>query len=264
MYAFTYHRPTNVAGAIADLAADDAKLLAGGQTLLPTMKQRLASPASLVDLGRIGELSGISREGEQIVIGAMTRHADVASNATVHQAIPALAALAAHIGDPHVRNRGTIGGSIANNDPAADYPAAVLALGATVVTNKREIAAEAFFKGLFETALEAGEIITRVRFPIPQKAAYEKFPNPASRFALVGVFVAKTAAGVRVAVTGAGQSGVFRAKALESALSGNFAAAALKGATVPAAGLNSDLHADAAYRAHLIVVLARRAVAAAG
>ncbi len=264
MYAFTYHRPTNLSAAVADLAAEDAKLLAGGQTLLPTMKQRLASPASLVDLGKIGELSGVSREGEQIVIGAMTRHADVASNAAVHQAIPALAALAAHIGDPHVRNRGTIGGSIANNDPAADYPAAVLALGATVVTNKREIAAEAFFKGLFETALGAGEIITKVRFPIPQKAAYEKFPNPASRFALVGVFVAKTAGGVRVAVTGAGESGVFRAKTLEAALSGNFAAAALKGATVPATGLNADLHADAAYRAHLIVVLARRAVAAAG
>jgi aerobic carbon-monoxide dehydrogenase medium subunit len=264
MYAFTYHRPTNMAAAVADLAAEDAKLLAGGQTLLPTMKQRLASPASLVDLGRISELSGVSREGEQIVIGAMTRHADVASSTAVHQAIPALAALAGLIGDPHVRNRGTIGGSLANNDPAADYPAAVLALGATVVTNKRELAAEAFFKGLFETALEAGEIITKVRFPIPQKAAYEKFRNPASRFALVGVFVAKTAGGVRVAVTGAGQSGVFRAKALETALSGDFAAAALKGATIPAAGLNSDLHADAAYRAHLTVVLARRAVAAAG
>ena len=264
MYAFTYHRPTNLAGAVADLAAEDAKLLAGGQTLLPTMKQRLASPASLVDLGRIGELSGVSREGGQIVIGAMTRHADVASSAAVHQAIPALASLAAHIGDPQVRNRGTIGGSVANNDPAADYPAAVLALGATIVTNKREIAAEAFFKGLFETALEAREIITKVRFPIPQKAAYEKFPNPASRYALVGVFVAKTAGGVRVAVTGAGESGVFRAKALETALNANFTAAALSGVTVPAAGLNSDLHADPAYRAHLIVVLARRAVAAAG
>ncbi|MGA2792416.1 MAG: xanthine dehydrogenase family protein subunit M [Roseiarcus sp.] len=264
MYAFTYHRPTNLSAAVADLAAEDAKLLAGGQTLLPTMKQRLASPASVVDLGRISELSGISREGEQIVIGAMTRHADVAGSAAVHQAIPALASLAAHIGDPHVRNRGTIGGSLANNDPAADYPAAVLALGATIVTNKREIAAAAFFKGLFETALEAGEIITKVRFPIPQKAAYQKFPNPASRYALVGVFVAKTAAGVRVAVTGAGESGVFRATALETALSGNFAAAALNGAKIPATGLNTDLHADAAYRAHLIVVLARRAVAAAG
>ncbi len=263
MYAFTYSQPANLAGAIAQLAAEDSKLLAGGQTLLPTMKQRLASPASLVDLGKVSELSGISREGDLIVIGAMTRHADVASSAAVHQAIPALAALAAHIGDPHVRNRGTIGGSIANNDPAADYPAAALALGATIVTDKREIAAEAFFKGLFETALEADEIITRVRFPIPQKAAYEKFPNPASRFALVGVFVAKTADGVRVAVTGASQSGVFRAASLETALSADFSAAALEGAAIPTAGLNSDLHADAAYRAHLIVVLARRAVAAA-
>ena len=262
MYAFTYSQPSNVAAAAA-LLGDDAKLLAGGQTLLPTMKQRLASPATLVDLTKIAELSGVSREGDQIVIGAMTRHADVATSAAVHQAIPALSALAALIGDPAVRNRGTIGGSLANNDPAADYPAAVLALGATVVTNKRELAAEAFFKGLFETALEDGEIIVKVRFPIPEKAAYQKFPNPASRFALVGVFVAKTAGGVRVAVTGAGGSGVFRVKALETALDANFAAAALNGATVPAAGLNTDMHADAAYRAHLIVVLARRAVAAA-
>jgi carbon-monoxide dehydrogenase medium subunit len=263
MYAFTYHQPTNVAAAAA-LLGDDAKLLAGGQTLLPTMKQRLASPASIVDLGKVSELSGVSREGEQIVIGAMTRHADVATSAAVQQAIPALAALAGMIGDPAVRARGTIGGSLANNDPAADYPAAALALGATIVTNKREIAADSFFKGLFETALEDGEIIAKVRFPIPEKAAYEKFRNPASRFALVGVFVAKAAAGVRVAVTGAGASGVFRVAALERALAGNFAAAALNGATVPADGLNTDLHADSAYRAHLIVVLAKRAVAAAG
>src|SRR5580698_2884030 len=263
MYAFTYHQPNNDAAAVA-LLGEDAKLLAGGQTLLPTMKQRLAAPSSLVDLTKVSELSGISREGEQIVIGAMTRHGDVATSAAVQQAIPALAALAATIGDPAVRARGTIGGSLANNDPAADYPAAALALGATIVTNKREIAAESFFKGLFETALGDGEIIIKVRFPIPQKAAYEKFRNPASRFALVGVFVAKTKGGVRVAVTGAGSSGVFRVKALEAALDANFTAAALKGATVPATGLNSDLHADAAYRAHLIVVLARRAVAAAG
>ena len=264
MYAFTYHQPTNVSAAVAALAAEDAKALAGGQTLLPTMKQRLAAPTSIVDLGKIAELSGISREGDAIVIGAMTRHADVATSAAVKQAIPALAALAGTIGDPQVRNRGTIGGSIANNDPAADYPAAALALGATIVTNKREIGAEAFFKGLFETALESGEIVTKVRFPIPQKAAYAKFPNPASRFALVGVFVAKTAGGVHVAVTGAGASGVFRAKALETALAANFAPAALNGVTVPATGLNADLHADAAYRAHLIVVMAKRAVAAAG
>jgi len=264
MYAFTYHQPANLSSAVAQLAAEDSKALAGGQTLLPTMKQRLASPASLVDLGKVGELAGISREGDQIVIGAMTRHADVAINAKVHQAIPALAALAGWIGDPAVRSRGTIGGSLANNDPAADYPAAALALGATIVTNKREIAAEAFFKGLFETALEPGEIITKVRFPIPQKAAYEKFRNPASRFALVGVFVAKTAGGVRVAVTGAGTGGVFRATPVEAALAANFTADALKGVSVPAEGLNTDLHADAAYRAHLIVVLAKRAVAAAG
>jgi carbon-monoxide dehydrogenase medium subunit len=263
MYAFTYHQPGNVSAAVA-LLGDDAKLLAGGQTLLPTMKQRLASPAAIVDLGKISELSGISREGDAIVIGAMTRHADVATSAAVHQAIPALAALAGLIGDPAVRSRGTIGGSLANNDPAADYPAAALALGATIVTNQREIAAEAFFQGLFETALTDGEIIVKVRFPIPQKAAYEKFRNPASRFALVGVFVALAKDGPRVAVTGAGSSGVFRAKALEAALGGNFVAAALKNSTIPATGLNTDIHADAAYRAHLIVVLAKRAVAAAG
>jgi aerobic carbon-monoxide dehydrogenase medium subunit len=263
MYAFTYHQPANLSGAVAQLAAEDSKALAGGQTLLPTMKQRLASPASLVDLGKISELSGISREGDHIVIGAMTRHADVATSAAVHQAIPALASLAGWIGDPAVRSRGTIGGSLANNDPAADYPAAALALGATIVTNKREVAAEDFFKGLFETALEPGEIIAKVRFPIPQKAAYEKFRNPASRFALVGVFVAKTAGGVRVAVTGAGSSGVFRAEEFEAALNANFSPAALEGVSVSASGLNSDLHADADYRAHLIGVMAKRAVAAA-
>jgi carbon-monoxide dehydrogenase medium subunit len=263
MYAFTYHQPTNLSAALADLTAEDSKALAGGQTLLPTMKQRLAAPTAIVDLSKVAELSGITQEGDSIVIGAMTRHGDVATSATVHKAIPALAALAGLIGDPAVRNRGTIGGSIANNDPAADYPAAALALGATIVTNKREIAAEAFFKGLFETALEDGEVIVKVRFPIPQAAAYEKFRNPASRFALVGVFVAKTASGPRVAVTGAGASGVFRAKTLEAALGSGFAAASLNGATHPATGLNSDLHADAAYRAHLIVVLAKRALMAA-
>ena len=263
MYEFTYHRPDSVAAAAA-LLVDDAKLLAGGQTLLPTMKQRLAAPDAIVDLGKIAELAGVAREGDAIVIGAMTRHADVSASSVVAQAIPALAALAGMIGDPAVRARGTIGGSLANNDPAADYPAAALALGATIVTNKREIAADAFFKGLFETALGDGEVITKVKFPIPQKAAYEKFKNPASRFALVGVFVAKTAGGVRVAVTGAGSSGVFRAAAVESALASNFAAAALANVTVPATGLNTDLHADAAYRAHLIVALAKRAVSAAG
>lgn len=263
MYQFTYHRPESLSAAIAQLAADgDAKALAGGQTLLPTMKQRLASPSAIVDLGKIADLAGISREGDAIAIGAMTRHADVAT--TVRQAIPALAELADGIGDPQVRNKGTIGGSLANNDPAADYPAAVLALNATIVTNKREIAADAFFNGLFETALEPGELIVKVRFPIPQKAAYQKFPNPASRYALVGVFVAKTASGVRVAVTGAGANGVFRASAIEAALGSNFSAPALASLNVSADGFNTDIHADAAYRAHLIGVLAKRAVTAAG
>jgi aerobic carbon-monoxide dehydrogenase medium subunit len=264
MYAFNYLHPNSVSGAAADLAHEDAKLLAGGQTLLPTMKQRLASPAVLVDLGHVAGLTGVRREGDAIVIGAMTRHVDVATSDEVRKALPALAVLAGGIGDPHVRNRGTIGGSVANNDPAADYPAAVLALGATVLTNKRRIAAENFFHGLFETSLEAGEIITEISFPIPQKAAYSKFPNPASRYALVGVFVAKTVQGVRVAVTGAGSGGVFRATALEAALNANFAAAALAGASISADGLIADLHADAAYRAHLIVVMAKRAVSAAG
>ena len=263
MYAFEYHRPQSLSAALADLANPDAKALAGGMTLLPTMKQRLASPAAIVDLNALRDLAGVSREGDNLVIGAMTRHADVARDATAQAAIPALAKLAGGIGDPHVRNRGTIGGSIANNDPSSDYPAAALALGATIVTNKRRIPAQDFFKGLFETALETGELITQVSFPIPQKAAYMKFPNPASRYALVGVFVAKTAGGVRVAVTGAGQNGVFRASAFETALNANFSPSALDGLSVPADGLNSDLHADADYRAHLIGVMAKRAVAAA-
>ena len=264
MYAFEYHRPQSLSAAVADLANPDAKALAGGMTLLPTMKQRLASPALVVDLNKIPDLDRVSREGDNLVIGAMSRHADVSRNAVVRGAIPAIATLAAGIGDPHVRNRGTIGGSLANNDPTADYPAAALALGATIVTNKRRVAAQDFFKGLFETALETGELITQVSFPVPQKAAYMKFPNPASRYALVGVFVARTAGGVRVAVTGAGQNGVFRAEAFEAALNANFSPAALDGVSVPATGLNSDLHADADYRAHLIGVMAKRAVAAAG
>jgi carbon-monoxide dehydrogenase medium subunit len=262
MYAFEYHRPRTLSGAVADLAKTDAKALAGGMTLLPTMKQRLASPAALVDLKSVPELAGIAREGDNLLLGAMSRHADVARSSVVQAAIPALAKLAGGIGDPHVRNMGTIGGSLANNDPSADYPAAALALGATIVTNKRRIPAQDFFTGLFETTLEAGELITQVSFPIPQKAAYMKFRNPASRYALVGVFVAKTAGGVRVAVTGAGANGVFRANALEAALNANFSAAALEGVSVPASGLNSDLHADADYRAHLIGVMAKRAVAA--
>ena len=264
MYAFEYHRPNSLAGALANLKQDDAKALAGGMTLLPTMKQRLASPSALIELKDVPELKGVSRQGDALVIGAMTRHAEVARDATVKAAIPALASLASSIGDPHVRNRGTIGGSLANNDPAADYPAAALALGATIVTDKRRIAADDYFKGLFETALEPGELIVSVSFPIPAKAAYMKFANPASRYALVGVFVAQTASGVRVAVTGAGENGVFRVPAMEAALGANFAPAALAQITVPSEGLNSDIHADADYRAHLINVMARRAVEAAG
>jgi carbon-monoxide dehydrogenase medium subunit len=264
MYAFEYHRPNTLSGALADLEKADAKALAGGMTLIPTMKQRLAAPSLVIDLKAVPELSGLSRDGDNLVIGAMTCHAEVARSAVVQAAIPALAKLASEIGDPHVRNRGTIGGSLANDDPAADYPAAVLALGATVVTSNRRIAAEDYFKGLFETALEPGELITQVSFPIAQKAVYMKFPNPASRYALVGVFVAKTAGGVRVAVTGAGEQGVFRASALEAALNANFSASALDGVSISADGLNSDIHADAEYRAHLIGVMAKRAVAAAG
>ena len=263
MYAFEYHRPETLSAAVTDLANPDAKVLAGGMTLLPTMKQRLASPAALIDLKNVHELAGITREGDNLVIGATTRHAEVARSKDVETAIPALASLAGLIGDPHVRNMGTIGGSLANNDPAADYPAAALALGATIVTNKRRIEAKDFFTGLFETALEPGELITKVSFPVPQKAAYMKFRNPASRYAMVGVFVAKTASGVRVAVTGAGSSGVFRAEPFEAALSTNFSPSALEGVSVPASGLNSDIHADADYRAHLIGVMAKRAVEAA-
>jgi carbon-monoxide dehydrogenase medium subunit len=264
MYAFEYHRPNTLSGALADLEKADAKALAGGMTLIPTMKQRLAAPSALIDLKSVPELIHLARDGDNLVVGAMTRHAEVARSSVVRAAIPALATLAGEIGDPHVRNRGTIGGSLANNDPAADYPAAVLALGATVVTSKRRIAADDYFTGLFETALEPGELITQVSFPIPQKAAYMKFANPASRYALVGVFVAKTAGGVRVAVTGAGENGVFRANEMETALNANFSASALDGVSVPASSLNSDIHADAEYRAHLIGVMARRAVAAAG
>jgi carbon-monoxide dehydrogenase medium subunit len=264
MYAFEYHRPNSLSSALADLAKPDAKALAGGMTLLPTMKQRLAAPSAVIELKDVSELSGVSRSGDNLVIGTMTRHVEVASNATVKGAIAALAKLAGGIGDAHVRNRGTIGGSLANNDPAADYPAAALALAATFVTSKRRIAADDYFKGVFETALEPGELITQVSFPIPQKAAYMKFANPASRYALVGVFVAKTAGGVRVAVTGAGENGVFRSRELEAALNANFSPAAADGVTVPTNGINADIHADADYRAHLIKVMAKRAVEAAG
>ncbi len=264
MYDFQYHKAKTVAEAAGLVAkAAEGKLVAGGMTLIPTLKLRLAKPSDLVDLGGISELKGIKQDGNAVVIGSMTRHIEVAESAEVKQAIPALAQLAAHIGDPAVRNRGTLGGSISNNDPAADYPAAVLALNATIVTNKRKIPADQFFKGMFETALEAGEIVTAVSFPIPDKAAYMKFPNPASRYAIVGVFVAKAKDGVRVAVTGAGPV-VFRQKDMEAALAKTFSTDAIKGVTQKADGLNADIHASAEYRAHLIGVMAKRAVQAAG
>jgi len=265
MYAFQYHRPETVADAAGLLAANkEAKLLAGGHTLIPTMKQRLANPPAIVDLSRVAELKGIDKRGSALVIGAMATHDEVAGSAAVRAAIPGLCELAAAIGDPHVRNRGTIGGSVANNDPAADYPAAVLALGATIATNKREIKADDFFKGLFSTALGDGEIITRISFPIPGKFAYAKFANPASRYALVGVAVAQSGREARVAVTGAGSNGVFRHKAAEAALAANWSAQALANLATPASDMMSDIHADAEYRAHLVGVLARRAVAKAG
>jgi carbon-monoxide dehydrogenase medium subunit len=263
MYAFEYQRAKSVAEAAEAIRRTGGKALAGGQSLVGAMKLRLANPGTIVDIGGIGELKGIRQEGTSIVIGAMNTHADVASSAVVKKAIPALAALAEVIGDRQVRNRGTLGGSIANNDPAADYPAAILALNATVQTAKRKIAADDFFKGMYETALAADEIILSVSFPVPQKAAYEKFRNPASRFALVGVFVAQTQGGVRVAVTGAA-SHVHRATAIESALAKNFTADAAKAVKISPDGLNSDLHGSAEYRAHLVSVLASRAVVAAG
>jgi aerobic carbon-monoxide dehydrogenase medium subunit len=263
MYDFNFHRPADLAGAASLLTSEDAKLLAGGQTLIPTLKQRLAAPKNLIDLSGIQGLSGIERKGRHIVIGAMTRHAEVATSAVVNKAIPALSGLAAEIGDPAVRNRGTIGGSLANNDPSADYPAAALALDATIITNKREISADDFFKGLFETELGPDEIIVQVCFPIPVKAGYAKFPNPASRYAMVGVFVAKDGEGVRVAVTGAGESGVFRTTAMERALVKKFVPKSLEGVKVDAKGMISDLHGAADYRAHLVGVMARRAVEAA-
>ena len=264
MHNFNYQRPGTIEDAVQALTnASDGTLMGGGMTLLPTLKQRLASPSDVIDLAGVSGLSGISEDGGAIVIGAMTTHAEVASNAAVTTKIPALAVLAETIGDPQVRNRGTIGGSIANNDPAADYPAALVGLGATVRTNKREIAADDFFTDLFETALGDDEIITAVSFPVPDKAGYAKFPNPASRYAIVGVMASTGPAGIRVAVTGAG-SCVFRAAEMEAALGGGFSADALSDASVSADGLNSDIHASAEYRANLVAVMARRAVAAAG
>ncbi|MSO64862.1 MAG: xanthine dehydrogenase family protein subunit M [Alphaproteobacteria bacterium] len=263
MYEFEYHRAKSVDDALTKLKkASDGKYMAGGMTLIPTLKLRLAQPSDVIDLADLKELRGIKVEGGKVTIGAMTRHYDVHSSPEVKKAIPALSALAGTIGDPMVRHRGTIGGSIANSDPSADYPAGVLALGATIKTNKREIAADAFFKGLFETALEPGELITAVIFPIPKRAGYQKFPQPASRYAMVGVMVAETASGVRVGVTGAGPC-AFRSKELEQALAASFTPDAAAKVKISAKGLNSDLHGSAEYRAHLVTVMAKRAVAAA-
>ena len=263
MYDFTYSKPASLADAVAALSKDDeAKALAGGMTYIPVLKQRLAKPSAVVDLSGLG-LTGIAVTGTSVTIGAMTTHNTVAKNADVKKAIPALAALADGIGDEAVRHRGTIGGSLANNDPAACYPSAVLALGATIKTNKRSIAADDYFQGMFTTALEQGELITSVEFPIPQKAAYEKFKNPASRYAIVGVFVAKFANGARVGVTGASQGGVFRHAGMEKALSANFSPDATAGVTTPVDNMNGDIHASAEYRAHLVGVITKRAVAKA-
>ena len=266
MYETNYHRPSSVDEAIALFdKGKEAKYLSGGQTLIPVMKQRLAAPSDVIDLGKIKELVGCEVSGDAVTIKGATTHYDVATNSAVQKAIPALSFLASVIGDPAVRHRGTIGGSLANNDPSADYPSAVLALGATVKTNKRSIAADDFFKGLFSTALEDGEIITAVSFPVPAKAGYAKFPHPASRFALTGVFAVKTKAGdVRVAATGASQSGVMRVGPIEAALKANWQASALDSVTIPATGLMSDIHGSAGYRANLIKVMAQRAVTAAG
>lgn len=261
MYSFEIESPTSVADAVAALGKEEAQALGGGQTLIPSLKARLAAPSVLVSLKNIDEIKGVSIDGDTVTIGGGTTHATVA--AEVGSAYPALADLAVNIGDPAVRNRGTIGGSLANNDPSACYPAAALASGATIVTNTREIAADDYFEGMFTTALEEGEIVTAVKFPVPEAAAYIKFEQPASRFALVGVFVAKYADGVRVAVTGASEDGVFRWSEAESALSSNFGADALDGLSLSGDGMISDLHGSGEYRAHLIAVLTKRAVKAA-
>ena len=261
MYNFDFIRPSTIDEAVKALGAEDAQALSGGQTLLPTMKQRLNQPAALVSLTGIPEMVGVCRDGDALVVGAATPHAVVAREAA--KDYPGLAALAGQIGDPAVRNRGTVGGSLANNDPSACYPSAALGSGATIRTNKRDIAADDFFQGMFATALDEGEIITAVSFPIPSKSAYAKFVQPASRFALTGVFVAKFAGGVRVAVTGASEGGVFRWTEAEAALSANFSADALNGLSASADGMISDLHGTAEYRAHLIGVMAKRAVMAA-
>ncbi len=263
MYNFEFAKPTTIADAVEALGHEEAQALGGGQTLLPTMKQRLAAPATLVSLNAIPEMIGVClNDAGEVCIGGATTHAMVVREAAAHY--PALAALASHIGDPAVRNRGTIGGSLANNDPSACYPAAALASGATIKTNTRDIAADDYFQGMFETALNDGEIITEVRFPVPQTANYQKFVQPASRFALVGVFVAQFADGVRVAVTGASSDGVFRWTEAEAALSGDFSKSAVDGLSVPSGSMISDLHGSGDYRAHLVKVMTGRAVAAAG
>jgi carbon-monoxide dehydrogenase medium subunit len=265
MYDFAYHKPSSVADAVKLLSSDpDARAISGGQTLLPALKHRLNKPSAVVDLSGIAELRGIRREGDKLVVGALTKHKEIAESAEVKTAIPALAKMAQHIGDIQVRNRGTIGGSVANNDPAADYPAAVLGLGATVVTDKRRIAADEFFQGMFTTALEQGELVTAIEFPIPERAGYAKMRNPASRYVMAGAFVAKTKPGeVRVAINGAGP-GVFRQAEMERALSANWSPDAVAGVRQPADGLNADIHGRAEYRAHLVTVMAKRAVADAG
>lgn len=264
MYDFAYHKPSTVADAVKLLAADpDAKAISGGHTLLPALKHRLNKPTALVDLSGIAELRGIKREGNALVIGALAKHAEVAASAEVKAAIPALATMAEHIGDVQVRNRGTIGGSVSNNDPAADYPAAVLGLGATIRTSKREIAADDFFLGMFTTALEPDEILTAISFPIPEKAGYAKMRNPASRYVMAGAFVSKGPQGVRVAINGAGPC-VFRQADMEAALVANWSADAVAGIRQAPDDLNSDIHGSAEYRAHLVTVMAKRAVANAG
>jgi len=263
MHAFQYHRPANLKDALAlGSQKDEGRYLAGGQSLVQAMKLRLSSPSDLIDLNALGDLKTLKAEGNAVTVGAMVRHAEVAASSAVKKAIPALASLAGMIGDRQVRHMGTIGGSLANNDPAADYPAAALGLGATLVTNKRKIEADKFFKGLYETALEPGELITSVVFPVPKRAAYMKFKNPASRFAIVGVFVADFGNSVRVGVTGAGPS-AFRQADMEKALAAKFAPEAVAGIKVKADGLNNDLHASPEYRAHLVTVMAKRAVEAA-
>jgi carbon-monoxide dehydrogenase medium subunit len=264
MYEFKYQRPNSVRQAANMLAKDpEAKILAGGHSLLPVMKLRLAKPSQLLDIGQIEGLNTIELKGRSIVIGSTARHVEVANSQVVKDALPVLAELAGEIGDPAVRHRGTLGGSLANNDPNADYTAAILGLGATVITNKRRIAADDFFKGMFETALAPDEIIVKVSFPLAKKAAYEKFRHPASGFALVGVFVSKRGSDIRVAVTGAGSNGVFRVKSFEEALKKRFSPKSIEGMTIPADGMNSDIHGSAEYRAHLVAVLARRALAKA-